>query len=133
MLAFWKLESAEPASLKNRPGLWARGSENALKCDLCLINPPGDRQEKSAAGSVSTRQTSPAPVSIPAAAAFAKKHTSKLLAISAVPMGTGPRRARPLRHSGVQTDSSARRISRYDGGRGEPRYGTRRLTGQVLS
>lgn len=67
-----------------------------MKCDLCLINLPGDGQEKSGAGSVSVCPTSLVPVSVPAAAAFAKKHENKLLAISPVPMGTGPRIARSL-------------------------------------
>lgn len=75
----------------------ACGAANAVKCDLCLINLPGDGQEKSAAGSASTRPTPSAPVSAPAAATFAKKHENKLLAISAVPMGTGRPRARPRR------------------------------------
>lgn len=54
-------------------------------------------------GNVCAYQTSPAPVSIPAAATFAKKHKNKLFAITAVPMGTGPQRVCPLRHSCAQT------------------------------
>lgn len=34
---------------------------------------------------------------------IAKKHKNKLLAIAAVPMGTGPPRVRPLRRSSAQT------------------------------
>lgn len=34
---------------------------------------------------------------------IAKKHKNKLLAIAAVPMGTGPQRVCPLRHSSAQT------------------------------
>ncbi len=34
---------------------------------------------------------------------IAKKHKNKLFAITAVPMGTGPQRVCPLRHSSAQT------------------------------
>lgn len=103
---FWNMKpisSALPATDKKTLKLCAQISRHGCNSQQENVKGKTFFFAKDLPGNVCAYQTSPAPVSIPAAATFAKKHKNKLFAITAVPMGTGPQRVCPLRHSCAQT------------------------------
>lgn len=117
-------------TLKNKFSLSARGTEHARKHKLCLINAGGKKKPNSTEArvtgslwediknttkvrtflsrrlylaAISAYQTSLVSVRIPIVATLPKNTKNKLFAITAVPMGTHPRRVCPLQHSSAQT------------------------------